>query len=72
MWVVIGTFLAVRETLGLTNGRTLGALVGVGAAIAVLLGPPIAFVTVWALLPELTLGQIVATFAYGVFDFNLG
>jgi hypothetical protein len=72
VWVVIGTFLAVRETLGLTNGRTLGTLFGVGAAIAVLLGPPIVLITVWTLLPELTLGQIVATFAYGVFDFNLG
>lgn len=72
VWVVIGTFLAVRETLGLSNGQTLGTLFGVGAAIAVLLGPPIVLVTVWALLPELSLGPMVATFSYGVFDFNLG
>ncbi len=72
VWVLVGTFLAVRETLGLSNGRTLGAIIGVGAASAVLLGPPIVLVTVWALWPEHTLGQVVATFAYGVFDFNLG
>ena len=50
LWVLVGTFLAVRETLGLSNGRTLGALFGVGAATAVLLGPPIVVVTVWVLL----------------------
>ena len=72
IWVLVGTFLAIRETLGLSNGRTIGTLFGVGAAIAVLLGPVIVLITVWVLLPELTLGQIVATFTYGVFDFNLG
>ncbi|MCY3956808.1 MAG: hypothetical protein OXG65_00760 [Chloroflexi bacterium] len=72
VWVLVGTFLAVRETLGLSNGRTLGALFGVGAATAILLGPPIVLVNVWTLWPEHTLGRIVATFAYGVFDFNLG
>lgn len=72
VWVLVGTFLAVRETLGLGNGRTLGALFGVGAAIAVLLGPAISFLTIWALLPQLSLGATVATVSYGVFDFNLG
>lgn len=72
VWVVVGTFLAVRETLGLTNGRTLGTLFGVGAAIAVLLGPVIVFVTFWALFPRHSIGEIVATVSYGLFDFNLG
>jgi hypothetical protein len=37
-WVLAGTFLAVRESLGLSNGRTLAAIVAVGLAIAVLVG----------------------------------
>ena len=72
VWVLIGTFLAVRESLGLSNGRTLGALIAVGAAIAVLLGPAITFATVWALLPQMTMGTVVALISYGLFDFNLG
>ena len=72
VWVVVGTFLAVRETLGLSNGRALGALFAVGAAIAVLLGPAITFVTVWALWPQFSMGTIVATRSYGVLDFTLG
>ncbi|MDE2869142.1 MAG: hypothetical protein OXR64_12650 [Chloroflexota bacterium] len=72
VWVVIGTFLAIRETLGLSNGRTLGTLFGVGAAIAVLLGPVSVFATFWALFPRHSIGGIVATVSYGLFDFNLG
>ena len=37
-WVVAATFLAVREALGLSNGRTLAALVIVGLVIGVLVG----------------------------------
>ena len=72
VWVMVGTFLAVRESLGLSNGRALGALVAVGAAIAALLGPAIIFATVWALFPQLGMGPMVALVSYGVFDFNLG
>ena len=72
VWVLVGTFLAVRESLGLSNGRTLGALIAVGAAIAVLLGPAIIFVAVWALFPQLGMGPMVALVSYGLFDFNLG
>ena len=72
VWVLVGTFLAVRESLGLSNGRALGALVAVGAAIAALLGPAIVFATVWALIPQLGMGRMVALVSYGVFDFNLG
>ena len=72
VWVLVGTLLAVRESLGLSNGRTLGALVAVGAVIAALLGPVITFLTLWVLLPHVTMGSIVALIWYGVFDFNLG
>ena len=72
VWVLVGTFLAVRESLGLSNGQTLGALIAVGAAIAVLLGPAIIFITAWALWPQLGMGPMVALVSYGVFDFNLG
>ena len=72
VWVLVGTFLAVRESLGLSNGQTLGALIAVGAAIAVLLGPAIIFITAWALWPQLGTGPMVALVSYGVFDFNLG
>ena len=34
VWVLIATFLAVRETLGLSTGRTLGSLSLVGLAIS--------------------------------------
>ena len=37
-WVLAGTFLAVREALGLSNARTLVALVAVGLAIGALVG----------------------------------
>ncbi len=37
-WVLIGTYLAVRESLGLSNGRTLGAILAAGVAVAVFLG----------------------------------
>ena len=37
-WVLAGTFLAVREALGLSSVRTLAALVAVGLAIAVMFG----------------------------------
>ena len=37
-WVLAGTFLAVRESLGLSNIQTLAALIAVGIAIAVLFG----------------------------------
>ena len=37
-WVLIGTSLALRETLGLSNFRALGALVLAGVAISILLG----------------------------------
>ena len=36
-WVLVGTFLAVRQTFGLSGGRTLGTLAAVGAASAALL-----------------------------------
>ena len=72
VWVLVGTFLAVRESLGLSNGRALGALVAVGAAIAALLGPAIVFASVWALFPQLGMGPMAALVSYGVFDFNLG
>ncbi len=72
VWVMVGTLLAVRESLELSNGRTLGALVAVGAVIAALLGPVITFLTLWALLPHVTMGPIVALVSCGVFDFNLG
>ena len=38
VWVFIATFLAIREGLQLSGGRTLAALVIVGAGLAVLLG----------------------------------
>ncbi len=37
-WVLIGTYLAARESLGLNNGRTLVAMLAAGFAIAVLMG----------------------------------
>ena len=37
-WVLVGTYLAMRETLGLSNVRTLGAIVLASVAISVLLG----------------------------------
>lgn len=37
-WVLAATYLAVREGLGLSNGRTLAALVIVGLVIGVLVG----------------------------------
>ncbi len=37
-WVLVGTYLAMRETLGLSNARTLGAIVLASVAISVLLG----------------------------------
>ena len=36
-WVLVGTFLAVRQTLGLSSGRTLGTIFTVGVASAALL-----------------------------------
>ena len=36
-WVLVGTFLAVRQTLGLGSGRTLGTIFAVGVASAALL-----------------------------------
>ena len=36
-WVLVGTFLAVRQTMGLSNGRTLGTIFTVGVASAALL-----------------------------------
>lgn len=48
VWVLVGTFLAAREVLGLGNGRTLGTLVaaGGGTAIgAVLLGLGLALIS---------------------------
>ena len=38
VWVLAGTFLAIREALGLGNGRTLAALVTVGLVIRALVG----------------------------------
>ena len=48
VWVFIGTFLAIREGLGLSGGQTLGALVIVGASLAVLLGLLVTVVSVIA------------------------
>ena len=36
-WVLVGTFLTVRQTLGLGSGRTLGTIFAVGVASAALL-----------------------------------
>ena len=38
VWVVAGTYLALRKALGLSNGRTLVALVTVGLVIGALVG----------------------------------
>ena len=38
VWVLAATFIAVREALGLSNGRTLAALITVGLVIGVLVG----------------------------------
>ena len=48
VWVFIGTFLAIREGLGLSGGRTLAALVIVGTSLAVLLGMVVTVVSVIA------------------------
>lgn len=47
VWVLVGTFVATREVLGLGNGRTLGTLVAAGggtAMAAVLLGLGLALI----------------------------
>lgn len=46
--VLIGTYQAVREVLGLSSGRALGALITVGAFVALALGVVLALVTVIA------------------------
>ena len=46
VWVLVGTYLAVREGLGLPSGRALGSLLVVGVALAVLLCVALALVTV--------------------------
>ena len=38
VWVLAATFIAVREALGLSNGRTLAALITVGLVIGALVG----------------------------------
>ena len=37
-WILIGTFLAMRESLGLSNGLALAALLSAGVAIAIFMG----------------------------------
>ena len=46
--VLIGTYQAVREVLGLSSGRALGALITVGAFVALALGFVLVLVTVIA------------------------
>ena len=46
VWVLVGTYLAVREGLGLPSGRALGSLLIVGVALAALLCVALALATV--------------------------
>lgn len=46
VWVMVGTYLAVRETLRLSNGRALGTLLIAGTSVAVLLGIIVAAVAI--------------------------
>ena len=46
VWVMVGTYLAVRETLRLSNGRALGTLLVAGTSVAVLLGIIVAAVAI--------------------------
>lgn len=59
-WVFIGTFLAIREGIGLSGGRTLAALVIVGASVAGLL----ALVVIVSSVIAAAVGAI--PFAFGV------
>lgn len=61
VWVFIGTFLAIREGLGLSGGRTLAALVIVGASLAVLLGLLVTVVSVIAA----AVGALPLAFGHG-------
>ena len=77
VWVLIGTFLAAREVLDLSYGRTLGALVAAGAgaaSVALLLGAAVAAISPgWGLADTAYKRGIPSGFdvAYG-FDFDLG
>ncbi len=74
VWVLIGTFLAAREVLGLSNGRTLITLCGTGV-VAVLVGVAVTSVSRGGNLDYATayLRRVPSGFdvASG-FDFNLG
>ena len=76
VWVLLGTFVAVREVLGLSNGRTLAALavVGGGAAIgAVLLRLAVPGVpAVWSENRAALLGGPSGFDVASGMDFNLG
>ena len=61
VWVFIGTFLAVREGLGLSGGRTLGALVIVSTSLAGLLALVVTVVSVIAA----AVGAIPFAFGHG-------
>ena len=61
VWVFIATFLAIREGLGLSGGRTLAALVIVGASLALLLGLLVTVVSVIAA----AVGAIPLAFGHG-------
>lgn len=54
VWVLLGTFLAVRESFGLTNARTMFAILMAGATIAGLLG---SIVTVIVIATAPTVGS---------------
>ena len=43
--MLIGTYLAVREALGLSSGQALGSLIIVGATVAIALGLVLTLVT---------------------------
>ena len=76
VWVLLGTFMATREVLGLGNGRTLGTLAaaGGGVAIAVVL-LRLAVTTVPAFWSENHAIRLGAPSGFDVasgVDFNLG
>ena len=77
VWVLIGTFLATREVLALSNGRALLALIAAGACVAIvatLLGAAITAISPPGFSHDSAYARHVPSgfdVAYG-FDFNLG
>ena len=78
VWVLIGTFLAAREVLGLSNGRTLITLCGTGVVagvVAVLVGVAVTSVSRGGNLDYATAYWRGVPSGFDVasgFDFNLG